>query len=1048
MSLVKFALKNPFGVLAAVLGLSFLGLAVYPQITADILPDFKKPVIMSYFSYRGLPTMEMEKSVTSRVERALTLAGKRERIESRTMPGAALMKVTFQAGADASAAMNDIFNYELSDMFHLPPGIEPPFTLRSEPSNMPVMLGAISGEGLSESQLYTIGYYAVRNKMGGLKGVQIPHPFGGKFRQIMTYLEPSKLEAHNLTFTDVVNALARQNLVLAGGSMIVGDFDYQLHPVNTLQTTDDIDNVVVAVREGQPIFIRDLGETKDDAELQYNIARVNGSRSVYVPLLREPGENTIQVVDRVRAGIASEIPKMKERGEIPEVTQVDLVSDQSIYIRSAISNLKTQVILGAILVVIIVVVFLRKLRASIAILLMLPLSMLIGILGFYFTGETINVMTLGGLALAVGTVVDAGIVVVENIMRHRAMGKDASSAASEGAREVAAPVLAGTITTLAVFVPAIFLTGMIKFLFLPLSLAAVITIAASYFIAMTVAPAFCARFLGKVSGKAAAASIDMEHGAGGFYAGTLHRAMRGGFLTVAAIVGATAGCFLLVPALGSELFPDVDAGTFEVRIKTIPGTRLEKTEELVAKIEESVKETVSEESVQSIISNIGMPVGKGAGFSTILSSNSGPDTAYIIVNLKNNRSKSTQGFVKELRAKWKEEFPREKFLFVTGGIVNAALNEGAPTPIDIEIKTGSLEAGREAAETIEAAVRGIPGAVDIQIAQMLDYPQLDIEVDRTKAAFYGLTQEEVAKNVLTAYGSSASYQSMIWVDPKSGTDFFIGVQLGDNRADSLDELRNLPLRIQTEDGPATIPLSSIATLKRVNIPGEIAHADISRVNNVYINVEDRDLGSVVKDVEKRLKDVELPPGVTVSLQGPVITMREGISKLGFGLIVACILVFLVLMAQFKSFVDPLIIMLAVPLAMAGVIVMLFLTGTNLNIQSLMGALMLIGVVVNNSILLVEFANLQLQQGKTPFEAAFTAARIRVRPITMTSLTLLASMAPFAFALLPGNEAMVPLARAVIGGMLVSAVLTLLLIPCVFALIKKSPVHNLQSQPAL
>ena len=400
MSLVKFALKNPFAVLAAVLGLSFLGVTVYPKISADILPDFKKPVIMSYFSYRGLPTMEMEKSVTSRVERALTLAGKRERIESRTMPGATLLKITFQAGADPSAAMNDIFNYELSDMFHLPPGIEFPFTLRSEPANMPVMLGAISGEGLSESQLYTIGYYAVRNKMGGLPGVQIPHPFGGKFRQIMTYLEPSKLEAYNLTFTDVVDALAQQNLVLAGGNIKVGDFDYQVHPVNTLQTTQDIDNVVVAVRDGQPIFIRDLGETKDDAELQYNIVRVNGSRSVYVPLLREPGENTIQVVDRIREGIATEIPKMKERGDIPEVTQIDLVSDQSTFIRSAIANLKTQVVLGAILVVVIVVFFLRKLRASIAILLMLPLSILIGILGFFFTGETINVMTLGGLPWA------------------------------------------------------------------------------------------------------------------------------------------------------------------------------------------------------------------------------------------------------------------------------------------------------------------------------------------------------------------------------------------------------------------------------------------------------------------------------------------------------------------------------------------------------------------------------------------------------------------------------------------------------------------------
>ncbi|MFV1995165.1 MAG: efflux RND transporter permease subunit, partial [Verrucomicrobiales bacterium] len=377
----------------------------------------------------------------------------------------------------------------------------------------------------------------------------------------------------------------------------------------------------------------------------------------------------------------------------------------------------------------------------------------------------------------------------------------------------------------------------------------------------------------------------------------------------------------------------------------------------------------------------------------------------------------------------------EKFLFVTGGIINATLNEGAPTPIDIEIKTGSLDTGREAAEIIEAAMLGIPGAADVQIAQMLDYPQLDIKVDRTKAALYGLSQDDVAKNVLSAYGSSTGYKSMIWVAP-DGKDFFMGVQLRDNQADSLDELRNLPLRIESEVGATTIALSSIATIRRVNIPGEIAHADISRVNNVYINVENRDLGSVVGDVEKRLETLELPQGVTVSLQGPVVAMREGVSKLGFGLVVASVLVYLTLMAQFKSFVDPLIIMLAVPLALAGVVLMLLLTGTTLNIQSLMGALMLIGVVVNNSILLVEFANVKLRGGMNPFEAAFAAARVRLRPILMTSLTLVASMLPFAFHLLRGSEAMVPLARAVIGGMLASSVLTLFLVPTVYSLVKR------------
>lgn len=1043
MNLVRFALRNPYAILATVLGMAFLGVAVFPQIPTDVLPDFRKPVIMSFFSYQGLPTLEMEKSVTSRVERALTLAGNRERIESRTMPGAALLKVTFEAGTDSSSAMNDIFNYELSDMFHLPPGIEFPFTMRSEPANMPVLLGAISGEGLSESELYSIGYYAVRNKMGGLQGVQIPHPFGGKFRQIMTYVDPAKLAVYDLTLTDVVDALTKANVVLAGGTIEIGDTDYQLHPINTLKDVEAIDNVVVAMRNGTPVFVKDIGKTKDDASLQYNIVRVNGNRSVYVPLLREPGENTIQVVDRIRKGIAEEIPKMKQRGDIPEAVQVDLVSDQSTYIRQALRNLQMQIGLGALLVVLIVILFLRKLRPAIAILLMLPLAMLTGILGFFFTGETINVMTLGGLALAVGTVVDAGIVVVENIMRHRDMGKSAEDAAADGTSEVSAPVLAGTITTLVVFIPAIFLTGMVKFLFVPLALAASITIAASYFIAMTVAPTFCARYLGKNKKERKTQDQDKQENdfpekARGIYSGLLNLAMKARVLTVLVIAGASVACFLLFPLLGRELFPEVDAGTFEVRIKTIPGTKLLKTEELIIRIEDSIKDTITGDDIQSIISNIGMPLGKSAGFSTILSTNSGPDTATIIVNLlSEGRSNSTASYVKQLRKKWSTEFPSEKFLFVTGGIVNAALNEGAPTPIDIEVKAGKLEVAREAVEIIETAMLDIPGAADVQIAQMLDYPQLDIKVDRTRAAFYGLSQEEVAKNVLTAYGSSVGFANMIWIGP-DGKDFFIGVQYSDNRAESLEELRNLPLRIQTPDGPTTIPLSNVADINRVNIPGEIAHADISRVNNVYVNVEGRDVGSVVADVEKKLATLELPKGITMSIQGPVKSMREGASKIGLGLTVASILVFLILMAQFKSLLDPLIIMLAVPLALAGVVLVLFITRTTLNIQSLMGALMLIGVAVNNSILLVEFANVQLKRGRTPFEAAFSAAQIRLRPILMTSLTLLASMAPFAFALLPGNEAMIPLARAVIGGILVSTILTLFLVPCVYTLLKRNP----------
>ncbi|MDM4018509.1 efflux RND transporter permease subunit [Roseiconus lacunae] len=1039
MGLIQFSLRNRFAVLAATIALGVLGVAVIPGITIDILPDFKKPVVVSFFSYPGLPTMDMEKSVTSRVERALTLAGKIEHQESRTVPGAAVIKVFFQPGADASSAMNDIVNLEASDMFHLPPGIEWPFTLRSEPANLPVVLAAISGEGLSEQQLYTIGYYAVRNKMGGLKGVQIPHPFGGKFRQMMIYVDPAKLQAYHLDSTDVVDALQKSNLVLASGTARMGGTDYQIHPRNTLPTIDEIESIAIAVRDDHPIFIRDVARVEDDAALQYNIVRVNGKRSVYCPLLREPGENTIAVVDRIYEGIGAEIPKMKERGDIPEATEVTLVSDQSSYIRNAISNLYKQIGLGSILVAIVVVVFLRRFLPTVIIVLSVLFAVLIGSLGFAYSGQTINVMTLGGLALAIGTVVDAAIVVVENVVRHQRMGKTPMDAARDGASEVSGAILAGTLTTLAVFLPAVFLTGMIQYLFTPLSLAATLTIGASYVLALTVVPAFCATFVRDSALPDTDPTQPTRQTAkgSGAYVKLLSRLLASPAIASIAIITVVAGSFYWLPQVGTELFPSVDSGSFELRIKTTPGTELEATERLVERIENTIKEVIPEEQIETLIANIGLPVGKGAGFSTVLSSNSGPDTAYLIVNLKQaNRTTGTSEYIGRLRERLADEYPLERFLFVSGGIVNMALNEGVATPINVQVSAGTLGQCRDAAERIVQAVQRIPGTADVQIAQSLDYPQLDVQVDRTRAKYLGVDQEDVAKTILTSLGSSVGYAPTIWIDPKTGVDFFMGVQYESNRFDSLDEIRNMPISLATPDGPVTIPVSNIATIKRVNIPGEIAHYNISRVNDVHVNVDGRDLGSVAADIEAVLATMEFENGVGVTLRGPVEKMRSGLGMLGIGLAVATLLVYLILMAQFRSFVDPLIIMLSVPLGLGGIVVVLYATGTTLNIQSLMGTLMMVGVVVNNAILLIDFANQRRAVGQRVKDAMLSAAGVRLKPILMTSLTLVASMLPLSIQLAPGNEAMIPLARALLGGMVVSTILTLLLVPCVYILVHR------------
>jgi HAE1 family hydrophobic/amphiphilic exporter-1 len=720
------------------------------------------------------------------------------------------------------------------------------------------------------------------------------------------------------------------------------------------------------------------------------------------------------------------------------------VGDQSGYIRDAIANLQRQLLLGAALVAVVVAVFLRRWVPTVAILLLLPLSMVIGLLGLSWTGMTINVMTLGGLALAVGTVVDAGIVVVESISRRLDRGSTPVEAAQIGTAEVAAPVLAGTITTLAIFLPALFLTGMVRFLFEPLAVAAALAIGVSYLLAMTLLPAFAARFFRSGKTVTAAAAHDStssqrpdEAAMGGNGFGRLLSAVVAApRRTVAAITLAAAASLLLVPAVGTELFPAVDDGSFEIRLRTLPGTRIEETEKLVADVEAVIAEVIPKDEILTVLANIGLPVGKGAGFSTILSPNSGPDSAFLVVTLRTEgRRTSTADYVRTLRNMFAQRFPRQQFLFRQGGIIQAALNEGAAVPITVQIAAGNLATARAFAEEVVPRVREVPGAVDVQIAQALDYPQLDVEVDRTRASYMGLSQQDVAENILTALGSSVGYAPTIWVDPASGIDFFLGVQYATNEAENLDAIRNLPLAVDTPTGPKNVPLSNLATIRRVNIPGEIAHYNISRVYDVLVNVDGRDVGAVAADIERVLATMDPPAGVTTTFRGPVVTMQEGTASLGWGLALATLLVYLVMLAQFRSFTDPLIIMLAVPLGLAGVVVALFITGTTFNIQSLLGTLMMIGIVVNNSILLVDQANQLAATGLSPREAAVAAGQSRLRPILMTSLTLLASMAPLCFPLAPGSEAMIPLARALVGGMVASTVLTLFLIPAVWVLLR-------------
>ena len=1039
MSLLRFSLQNRYAVLSAVTALCVLGVAVIPGITIDILPDFKKPVVVSFFSYPGLPTMDMEKSVTSRVERALTLAGKIEHQESRTVPGAAVIKIFFQPGADASSAMNDIVNLEASDMFHLPPGIEWPFTLRSEPSNLPVVLAAISGEGLSESQLYTIGYYAVRNKMGGLKGVQIPHPFGGKFRQMMVYVDPAKLRAYHISPTDVVTALRKSNLVLAAGTAEIGGTDYQVHPRNTLPTTEEIEAIPVVVREDRPVFIRDVARVVDDAALQYNIVRVNGKRSVYCPLLREPGENTISVVDRIYEGIGSEIPKMKKRGDIPEATEVKIgFGSIGVHPQSDEESVDAD----------------RVGRPS-GCDRCHRVSAQVPAHGDHHCNDR-----LCRPHWCLGIRVHRS-----NDQRHdsgwnRTRDWNSGRRGHCGRRECGAPPANGKAawaSRLGRYVGSLrrdlgghhHHIGRVLAGRLPdrddqiLIHASVARGDDDHWCVVHPGTHGGACLLRQFSSRTADTRNRLNVGPRRDLASRKSRRLR----TFSLGPPSRPGRWRAGRCSRSRLDVFSCCRVWErncfrkwtrVRLKSgsrrCPGTKLEETEALVARLEETIQSVIPKEEIETLIANIGLPVGKGAGFSTVLSSNSGPDTAYLIVNLKQqNRKTPTVSYIEQLREKLAEEYPLEQFLFVSGGIVNMALNEGVPTPISVQVSAGTIGKCREEAERIVRAIRPIDGTADVQIAQSLDYPQFDVQVDRTRAKYLGVDQEEVAQTVLTALGSSVGYSPTIWIDPKTGVDFFMGVQYEGNEFQSLDDIRNIPISLDTAKGPMTIPLANIATVRRVNIPGEVAHYNIARVNDVHVNVSGRDLGSVASEIRSTLDEMDFENGVSVTLRGPVEKMQSGMKMLGIGLAVATLLVYLVLMAQFRSFIDPLIIMLAVPLGFGGVILVLHYTNTCINIQSLIGTLMMVGVVVNNSILLVDFANQRRSKGLPAKDAILSAAQVRLRPILMTSLTLIASMIPLSFQLAPGNEAMMSLSRALLGGMVVSTILTLVLIPCVYTL---------------
>ena len=947
------------------------------------------------------------------------------------MTGAGIIKIFFQPGVNPDSSVSTVANLALAEMRRMPPGTLPPYVLRFDASSLPVCLIALRGDGLTEAALRDAGHYRVRTQVAKVPGAAVPPPFGGRYRQIMVYVDPQKLEAYQLSSMDVVRAINESNVILPSGNIRIGPVDY---PIFTNSQFTDLEGVlrlpIKTAGRGQAT-VGDVAIVRDAAQIQYNAVRVDGQPSVYQPVLRQGGDtNTISVVNAVRREVANLL-------DVPDNLVARVVFDQSIFVKNAIETLAHEGAIGLALTSFMVLIFLGSFRATLAVFFSIPLSALAAFICLYISGGSINSMTLGGLALAFSRLIDDSVVVLENIFRHIDMGKPPEQASRDGAAEVALPVLASTLTTAIVFFPVVFLHGVSKDLFTALAVTVVLSLGASYFVAMTIVPLFCSRYIKGHPGDAHHHPAErapkwffvfnwmfvkvME-----LYDWLLRPLLRAPAFTVLTLLALFGVSLLLFPRLGTSFFPRTDPGQFVMNIKAPLGTNLEITERKIARVEGYAREVVRPEDFEMMVSNVGVV----PDFSAIYTSNSGPHNGFVQVSLKEKHAIGSYEYMARMRRKLREEMPELTVYFQSGGFVDSVLNFGMPAPIDVQVSGPDVKTIFDVATTLAPNVRQLPGVSDIYIPQDIDLPALRIDVDRRRASLLGLSQREIASNLITSVASSAMIAPAFWTDPKSGNDYYLTVQYPEKSIHNIRDLRDIPLH---GTGKGITSLDAVANITRVSAPTEIAHYGLRKVVDLYVNLDTEDLGRVGASIEDLLRTTKLPKGVRVDLRGSLEGMRQSFRSFGLGLILALALLYLVLVAQFRSFLDPLLILLAVPMGLIGVLGLLWATDTTINVQSLMGVVMMSGIVVSNSILLVEFMRRLREEGMPLEDAVPMAGRVRLRPILMTSLATIIGLVPMALKIGTGSEAYAPLARAIIGGMAVSLVLTIFIVPAAYQL---------------
>ena len=1037
----KFALAYPYFIIMLCLVVAVVGVTTVVRMPVDLFPQINIPVVVVATFYGGMPPQQIEADITDTFERFFTLGSNIDHIESRSLTGVSLIKIYFKPGTDANAALSNIGNLAMADLRRLPPGTLPPVVLKFDASSLPVCLITLEGKGLNETQLKDLAQFEVRNQVANVRGASVPQPFGGTYRQIQVFVDPVKLEAHQLSLTDVVEAVNNSNLILPAGDVRIGNRDYNIYANSQVPTPSDVNKIPLKSVGLGSVLVADVGKAEDAGAIQTNIVRIDGQRSVYIPVLKQGGDsNTIAIVNGIREAT-------KHLVDIPDVLKTAVVFDQSVFVKTAVKNLLKEGGIGLVLTGLMILLFLGSPRATFAVLLSIPLSALTCFLVMNGMGGSINTMLLGGLALAFSRLIDDSVVVLENIFRFMENGAPPREAAEKGGMEVALAVLAATSTTSIVFFPVTFFYGVSRYLFVDLALGVVLSIFASYIFAMTVVPLYCATFI-RLEG----------HGGGhegahespkGLFARVVHRfnenfqklllfydkqvtraLVRPG-LTALFILG---GIVLLIggvfPFVGRAYFPRTDPGQFVIDLKMPTGTRLEVSDKYVANVEQEIRSVILPRDLDMIVSNIGIT----PDLSAIYTSNSAMHTAFVQVSLKEGHEVGSYEYMERVRRKLANDLPQVSAYFQAGGLVDSVVNQGLPAPLDIQVSDNDMGEAYGIAQKMALALKGSKNVSGVLIPQDLDYPGLELNIDREQASLLGLTPKEVVDNVITALTSNGVIAPSYWIDPKTGNNYMLTVQYSNEKVGSMtmSDFRNIPLRANSSK--AYTPLQSVARIEPLNTPTEVDHYQLRRVIDIYVMPTSEDLSKVNAEVNKLVSGLKLPKNARVTVQGAGVGMNESFRRFAIGLLLSVILVYLILMAQFRSFIDPFIILTAIPPGLTGVVLILFLTHTTLNIMSLMGVIMMTGIVVSNSILIVEFSGILHERGMGLQQAVVEACKVRLRPILMTSLATVLGMIPMALGIEAGSEQYAPLARAIIGGLGVSVVVTVFLVPAVYLVI--------------